>query len=397
MPATATKRKLSDAEKRKATLANLISDNAKQGFREFGSGVNDVLGRGTIAGLLGAPADIANIGENALRALLNKPSVTAWGGSEHIGQKMQDYGLVSDVRRPKTEMLASLISPAQLATASLKAPKYAKTMLGLLDNLDAPSSMRNWAQRGAIDVWHGSPHKFDEFKAMDNIGGGEGAQAYGHGGYHASNPEVAKVYQAALSEPKYHVDGRELKGNEAWAAQFLHSFADDALPKRIGAQDAIEKASKTLGDNATKNEIISHIKELDKRGVVVENGNLYRNQLRWPDPAREAADPLSDKHFLDWDKPLSEQDASVQALLPDFSGLDRPVTSLQGRIRLPDGSFADSEQQLSRALSARGIPGIRYLDGGSRSAGQGSHNYVTFDDALVNIMERNGQPVGLYK
>ena len=152
MPATATKRKLSDAEKRKATLANLISDNAKQAWTEFGSGVNDVLGRGTIAGLLGAPGDIANLGENGLRALIGKPSVTAWGGQEHIGQKMQDYGLVSDVRRPKTELLASLISPAQLATATLSAPKYASAMLRGLDNLDAPNSMRNWAQRGAIDI-----------------------------------------------------------------------------------------------------------------------------------------------------------------------------------------------------------------------------------------------------
>lgn len=32
-----------------------------------------------------------------------------------------------------------------------------------------------------------------------------------------------------------------------------------------------------------------------------------------------------------------------------------------------------------------GIPGIRYLDGGSRDAGDGSRNYVMFDDKLVKI------------
>jgi hypothetical protein len=40
-----------------------------------------------------------------------------------------------------------------------------------------------------------------------------------------------------------------------------------------------------------------------------------------------------------------------------------------------------------------GIPGIKYLDGGSRNAGQGSSNFVVFDDGLLKILERNGQPL----
>jgi hypothetical protein len=42
-----------------------------------------------------------------------------------------------------------------------------------------------------------------------------------------------------------------------------------------------------------------------------------------------------------------------------------------------------------------GIPGIRYLDGGSRSAGQGSSNFVVFDPEMIRIIERNGQLTGL--
>jgi hypothetical protein len=42
-----------------------------------------------------------------------------------------------------------------------------------------------------------------------------------------------------------------------------------------------------------------------------------------------------------------------------------------------------------------GIPGIRYLDGGSRSAGQGSSNFVAFDPEMIRILERNGQATGL--
>lgn len=46
-------------------------------------------------------------------------------------------------------------------------------------------------------------------------------------------------------------------------------------------------------------------------------------------------------------------------------------------------------------LRKAGIPGIRYLDGGSRSAGQGSSNFVVFpgNEGLLSILERNGKPI----
>ena len=39
---------------------------------------------------------------------------------------------------------------------------------------------------------------------------------------------------------------------------------------------------------------------------------------------------------------------------------------------------------------------IRYLDGGSRGAGQGSSNFVVFpgNEGLLSILERNGAPIG---
>lgn len=42
-----------------------------------------------------------------------------------------------------------------------------------------------------------------------------------------------------------------------------------------------------------------------------------------------------------------------------------------------------------------GIPGIRYLDGGSRADGQGTYNYVIFpgEEGMLRITERNGQPL----
>jgi len=67
------------------------------------------------------------------------------------------------------------------------------------------------------------------------------------------------------------------------------------------------------------------------------------------------------------------------------------------RATFPDAEFSrdgvDASKKASEALLAAGIPGIRYLDGGSRSEGQGTYNYVAFDENLIKITGENGQPV----
>jgi hypothetical protein len=51
---------------------------------------------------------------------------------------------------------------------------------------------------------------------------------------------------------------------------------------------------------------------------------------------------------------------------------------------------ATSARGAADALHQAGIPGIKYLDQGSRSAGEGSHNYVVFDANTMNIIRRYG-------
>jgi hypothetical protein len=46
--------------------------------------------------------------------------------------------------------------------------------------------------------------------------------------------------------------------------------------------------------------------------------------------------------------------------------------------------------ELSAKLKDMGFPGVKYLDGGSRGAGQGSRNYVVFDDKLIDILKKYG-------
>ena len=49
-----------------------------------------------------------------------------------------------------------------------------------------------------------------------------------------------------------------------------------------------------------------------------------------------------------------------------------------------------TKRQVSEILSKEGIPGIKYLDAGSRGAGDGTRNYVVFDDKLISIIRKYG-------
>ena len=53
-----------------------------------------------------------------------------------------------------------------------------------------------------------------------------------------------------------------------------------------------------------------------------------------------------------------------------------------------------SDRAASEYLNSLGIPGLRYLDGGSRASGEGTHNYVIWDDKAVNILETYYQQRG---
>ncbi len=269
----------------------------------------------------------------------------------------------------------------------------------------ANDALRNAAineSLGAVTAWHGSPHKFDKFD-MSKIGTGEGAQAYGHGLYLAESPEVAKNYRNVLS------DTLEVKGDalpiEKRAAQMALTFGDNT------ADGAIKWLSKFEGKGANHTapaltpEIIQSVKAKFSDGSFSHGGALYKTDI--PDEAVA--------RFLDWDKPLSQQAPEVQDILY-AKGMDKikpgARLTMSGDAYSPVGepTGADIYNRLSEiygsvggngsaksteAFGKLGIPGIRYLDGGSRSAGQGSSNFVSFDPEMIRILERNGQPTGL--
>jgi hypothetical protein len=167
-------------------------------------------------------------------------------------------------------------------------------------------------QLGAIDVWHGSPHDFNEFKANANLGKGEGAQAYGVGGYTAGSKDIAEYYKNSVKADVRDLGFVDGSGNEvlpkdnniAWE---MIDLADGDLNK------AREKLANLYSRNPEDQRYISSLAELDG---LIESGvkanaprqqNLYKIRLAWNDAQKEASMPLSGDHFLDLDNYMQDQ------------------------------------------------------------------------------------------
>jgi hypothetical protein len=275
----------------------------------------------------------------------------------------------------------------------------------------------------AITAWHGSPHKFSKFD-MSKIGTGEGAQAYGHGLYMAENPNVAKDYQKKLAsrdfenpdgsvfDPFEHLVNRNVRATLQKTDGDVKATIDRAneLIKSIPGTQGAEYAQKDI-------DVLSKL-----QGLKRSEGNLYKVDI--PDKAIAK--------MLDWDKPLSGQSQEVRDLyknpfehyeagkgqgsrpwglydkesgfldteMPFFyteqealSFLDDPVGSKIYEL-LAWGSHGANAKNVSADLLDAGIPGIKYLDQGSRQGGKGTSNFVLFADDIAKILERNDQPIG---
>ena len=319
-------------------------------------------------------------------------------------------------------------------------------------------------------AYHGTPHRGIEKFSTDNIGTGEGAQAYGWGLYFASRREIAEHYRRALSRgvPTVKLNGRVVTGtlfnsiaNRLNDAQDKITEADvrAEIERGIAAADA----SENLLQKARVKELREGLKKLDgaKSFEVVQGqdtGQLYEVELP------------EDDVLLDWDKPLSEQPEKVRTAIggtftqyvepkveiywtldgrrldpsdPDFLRTQRvaslgyeavlaeaeakveqrkdrpesdPLRQSADRVLANVRAFAGreakqitrelevveqdvtgqalykgmervlgSDKAASEALANLGIKGIKYLDGGSRTAGEGTHNYVIFsgDDVAI--------------
>jgi hypothetical protein len=217
-----------------------------------------------------------------------------------------------------------------------------------------------------IRAYHGSPHDFDRFD-MSKIGTGEGAQAYGHGLYFAEKEGVAKSYRDTLSRSDGGISGIAQtlvdRAGGDWGEALAKFEADVNKTKELAAKSGLKYAVP-----AYDQQILDEL----RRG---KPGRMYEVDIK--------ANP---DQFLDWDRPLNQQPnveavkAAVGDLWPDLQNANvRNIFDV-----------APDKMTATKSLRDAGIPGIKYLDAGSRAAGDGSRNYVVFDDSLIEILRKYG-------
>lgn len=312
-----------------------------------------------------------------------QPEIVEVGGLPNSADFVNATKVVADETAPRAvqeKLLAAYEQqgrhPAEVAHDAANDPVILQKLLSK-DPLDAPY----------IEAYHASPYDFFAFDTT-KIGTGEGAQSYGHGFYFAENIKVGNEYLQNFRN----FDWFKNLGREAgrWA-----DLASDGGTKSSG--DAVAYLRGKLADDPQLS--INDKKNINKAIEALEGGlqpseaNLYRVRIN-----------VEKEHLLDWDLPIGEQSPSVKAaiekLFPDLktswgyhlkNGED-VVRALGSEMR-GDRPIAKDSVAAAMALREAGIPGIKYLDSGSRRVGNGTRNYVVFDDKLIEITHKNGEPV----
>lgn len=258
-----------------------------------------------------------------------------------------------------------------------------------------------------IRAFHSSPHDFDRFDAS-KIGTGEGAQVYGHGLYFAENPNISGQGGSYWQQFRSRFSGPELE-----AAKFLsrHNF------DRNAAVGDIERWQHLYSPEDYRS-----MMDMLRSGAPV-GPRTYEVNIN--------ADPNA---MLQWDRPMSDQAALLDRLHPNVkdalesfadergvnSVLEAPEGWTGGQFyrqlkhydvneslpdELPGSSWLTGEttypKHASAYLQSLDVPGIRYLDSGSRGkvntatggftpAENPTHNYVMFDPANIDILRKYG-------
>jgi hypothetical protein len=221
------------------------------------------------------------------------------------------------------------------------------------------------AARDAILAWHASPHDFEQFD-MGKVGTGQGAQSYGHGLYQAENPALSGL------------------GG---------SYDREFTAQNLGKHDLNQAEDRVLQMIRKGHSPMEVLVDLGKSGLSFDEAQavydrvdkakakIYRTAIK--------ADP---DQFLDWDKPLSQQPAIVKQL--QARGITIPAdSSVTGEslvrdlgTRGPEYLRLFSEQQsLNAKYPGRGIAALRFK---GPDAANDLQRFLAIDSQLGSIRER---------
>lgn len=292
-------------------------------------------------------------------------------------------------------------------------------------------------------VYHGSGADFDKF---DNkkIGTGEGAQVYGHGLYFTETRSIADQYKQKLGgSPPYN-------SPKALAIQELNNANGDT-GKAVARFEALKKEVQDFYPDS-QNDLVPQFDEairILQRGETGE-GKLYEvdlpDDMKWlawdfqPEEvdkaalkklgieygSREEIRGLYDDYYLSQQKMMDAEDTLQElkdsgkqfevgtsdtdksfgrGLTPEYQNVQAKLRDAETSVMFlqheidnasPSGDILykklvdklGSAEKASKALEDVGFDGVKYLDGNSRDVGEGTYNYVVFDDKKPKIINK---------
>ncbi len=223
-----------------------------------------------------------------------------------------------------------------------------------------------------ILAYHGSPHGFERFDSS-KIGTGEGAQSFGHGLYFAGNEGVARSYRDQLTKTSHPDPATNIA---------VKSLAAGRTPDEAASTLSLLFPERSMAD------IRSTIQSA--QDYKPPTGHMYEVNLQH-----------NPEHMLDYDKPLSEQSQQVKDALKltesqnwATNGGKYLKSDTLGHYLFDDTPISELVRSPEQAqkLKDAGIAGVKYFDRGSRAGGEGSRNYVAFDDKNIDILRKYGIP-----
>jgi hypothetical protein len=234
------------------------------------------------------------------------------------------------------------------------------------------SAMAQGTQSPAT-VFHGSPHRFTKFDSS-KIGTGEGAQVYGHGLYLAESPDVADQYKKTLAHKAFakieQVDRNNYKVTAPDGTVVSEGLplgpatrVKDAFNANAGNLYQVdlpdEQIAKMLDYDKPLNKQAKPVREaLSKLGITVDDTKLgeYEDALLGALMSDAPTGPLPRQPVnMTGGEILKELQRNPSRYLPQV---------MQGRELTQ--AMINPAQGASSVLRQAGIPGIRYLDQGSR-------------------------------
>ena len=338
------------------------------GFRQAMFGGNDYgTGAPPRTGLLSALPEFSP-GADIRDAVNYSGAATRALGSGNVPQALLDTAYIPAA-------LAGVVLPGS-------ASSYRQAGGAVSDALATPRRIDD-PMRG----YHASPYSFDAFDSS-KINTGQGAQMYGRGHYIAENEDVARSYRQSVPYQQLVRQFRDALPDDADFTEVTALVGTGALLpyqerviKALAADDWLGFDYPSQAISAAYRNLENYDPSQELRDAIAESGHMY-----------EVAIHARPDEFVDWNPSLMGlEDKLRESGVAGFRYLDQGsrgatnVNDIRGSLSMwesalqknPADEYAQQQVATLRDQLARAERGL-------------THNYVVFDDKLIEILRKYG-------